>query len=189
MILRAQGERNIHISIIRSDHYLHAKRIAGAFSFNDALFKTEFLFLFEITAADILHTVSLDTMVGSGLLRRFRVLDPDHWDDEAGAGLPPLSKLRKRIYENNEDAWLQGDENTWPERSGRYVAAIAKCFGNGAPQRAIASLIWEHGTHFEPVEYEYEGFDLRVRAEIQRSLGGNSRSCWYDEWCGELANI
>jgi hypothetical protein len=70
--------------------------------------------------------------------------------------------------------------------SGRYVAAIAKCFGDQAPLRAIASLIWERGTHFEPDNYFDDGLDVRVRNAIQKSLEDGPGYCAYDEWCGEL---
>jgi hypothetical protein len=183
-----QGEEDdIHISIIRSNKYICGEVLATLFDHeNEALFKTEFLFLWEIEAAEILHVVSLETLERGNLLNKFKVLDPKYWE---GDTLPPLSTIRDEIRNNNEEAWWKGDRNTWPERSGRYVAAIAKCFGNGAPRRAIASLIWDRGTHFEPESYEDWGLGLRVRDAIQRVLDKQGRSCWHDEWCGELAIV
>jgi len=189
--LAVQGLSGIHIAIIRSNEYRCGKEVAAEvssvlFDINESLYKTEFLFLFEIAPADIIHVVSLETLEGNGLLNKLKVLDPTTWVDEE---LPRISTIRRQIHENNEGAWRNANEKTWQERSGRYVAAIAKCFGAGAPHRAIASLIWEHGTHFTPANYEYDGLDLRVRNAIQKSLDKNARSCWCDEWCGELANM
>jgi len=194
--LAVQGASGIHIAIIRSNEYRCGKEVAAEvsrvlFGINESLYKTEFLFLFEIAPADIIHVVSLDTLVGNGLLNKFKVLDPTTWVDEDEDNtphqLPQLSEIRRQIHENNENAWRNANEKTWPERSGRYVADIAKCFG--ASHRAIASLIWEHGTHFTPANYEYDELDLRVRHAIQKSLDKNARSCWCDEWCGKLANM
>ncbi|CZR66439.1 uncharacterized protein PAC_16340 [Phialocephala subalpina] len=187
--LQAQGEddNDVHISIIRSNRYVRGENFATLFDpENERLFKTEFLFFWEIKPTEILHVVSLDTLVGNGLLNRFKVLDPEYW---VGGTLPLLWTVRNEICRNNEEAWSRGDRSTWPERSGRYVAAIAKCFGNGAPHRAIASLTWHHGTHFKPNNYENWGLDLRVRDAIQEVLDRNGNSRWYDQWCGELASV
>jgi hypothetical protein len=180
-------ENDIHISIIRSNKYLCGEGLATVFGYkNESLFKTEFLFLWEIEATEILHVVSLETLQRSNLLNKFKVLDPEYWGRDT---LPSLAKIRDEICDNNEEAWWGGDKDTWPERSGRYVAAIAKCFGNGAPHRAIASLIWDRGTHFEPENYEDWGLDLRVKDAIKNALDRQGRSCWHDKWCGELADI
>jgi hypothetical protein len=165
--LQGQDDDNIHISIIRSNNYLCGERLATLFGHkNEPLFKTEFLFLWEIEATEILHVVSLKTLERSNLLIKFKVLDPEYWE---GDTLPPFWRIREEICDNNEKAW-HGNSKTWAERSGRYVAAIAKCFGDGAPQRAIASLIWDRGTHFEPHDYKGGRLDLRVRDAIWRVL-------------------
>jgi hypothetical protein len=183
--LQGRDDDNIHISIIRSNNYLYGEELATLSGCgNEPLFKTEFLFLWEIEATEILHVVSLETLERSNLLIKFKVLDPVCWEEGT---LPPLWRIREEIYNNNEKAW-DGNSKTWPERSGRYVAAIAKCFGNGAPRRAIASLIWDRGTHFRPYDYEVGGLDLRVRDAIRRVLDKEGYSCWHDEWCGELAS-
>jgi hypothetical protein len=61
-------------------------------------------------------------------------------------------------------------------------------FGDNVPLRAIASLIWDRGTHFEPDNYLEDKLHLRVRDAIEQVFGKNSRQCRYDEWCGELAD-
>jgi len=184
--LQGQGENNIHISIIRSSNYRCGEELAFWCDHDKKpLFRTEFLFLWEIKASEILHVVSLETLERSNLLIKFGVLDPEYWEEGT---LPSLQRIREEIYDRNEKAW-ERDSRTWPERSGRYVAAIAKCFGNGAPQRAIASLIWDRGTHFKPDDYEIRGLDLRVWDAIRRVLDQEGCSCWYDEWCGELASL
>jgi hypothetical protein len=183
--LQGQGDVNIHISIIRSNNYLSGEALASLFRHgNEALFRTEFLFLWEIRATEILHVVSLRALERSNLLSKFKVLDPQYWGRDT---LPSLWEIRQEIRDNNEQAW-DANRRTWPERSGRYVAAIAKCFGNGAPQRAIASLIWHCGTHFKPGDYELGGLDLRVRDAIRRVLDHEGHSCRHDQWCGELAS-
>jgi hypothetical protein len=92
------------------------------------------------------------------------------------------------MCENNEKAWRpHKTRHTWPERSGRFVANIAKCFGDDAPLRAIASLIWDRGTHLEPYNYTISGLHLRVKSAIQQSIEKNACLCVYDEWAGELA--
>jgi len=183
--LQGQGDVNIHISIIRSNNYLWGEALASLFSHrNRALFRTEFLFLWEIKATEILHVISLGALERSNLLSKFKVLDPEYWGRDT---LPSLLEIRQEICDNNKQAW-DANSRTWPERSGRYVAAIAKCFGNGAPQRAIASLIWDCGTHFEPDDYERRGLDLRIRDAIRRVLDQEGHSCGYDQWCGELAS-
>ena len=185
--LHCMDENDIHISIIRSNKYHWGEDLAAAFEYgNESLLKTEFLFLWEIEATEILYVVSLETLQRSNLLNKFKVLDPEYWGRDM---LPSLGEMRDEICGNNEEAWWRGDKDTWPERSGRYVAAIAKCFGNGAPHRAIASLIWDRGTHFKPKNYEDWGFDLRVKNAIQNALDNQGRSCRYDKWCGELADI
>jgi hypothetical protein len=175
-----QGEEDVHISFIQSNDCVSAEALADEFGLRSWLFKTEFLFPWEIEANEIVHVVSLATLIENQLLDRFKVLND--------ASLPPLQELREQICENNEKAWNK-NRNTWPERSGRYVAKIAKCFGAGAPHRAIASLIWEHGTHFVPWNYEEDGLDERVRDAIKGALGKNVKSCGFDGWCGELADI
>ena len=77
---------------------------------------------------------------------------------------------------------------TWTERSGRYVLAIAKLFGDNIPLRAIASLIWERGTHFEPKNYREDELRLRIRDAIEHILEKNPHQCEYDRWYGELAD-
>lgn len=183
------GEDEIHISIIRSRDYHYPAELANECGLRTCLYKTEFLFLWEIEDADIVHVVSLASLVDNRLLDIFKVLDPDYWDDEGEDPLPPQREIREQIKENNKEAWTSGKKDTWPERSGRFVASIAKCFEDGAPHRAIASLIWQHGTHFEPPNYKRDWLDVRVRDAIEKALSRNVRSAWCDEFCGELAGV
>jgi len=179
------GEENVQIAIIRSDNYMLGEEFGLAFGFKSCLFKTEFLFLWEIKATEIMHVVSLNALISRGLFKIFPVLDPECWPDVEQA-LPSLEGLRQQIHENNENAYKP--IHSWPERSGRYVLAIAKLFGDNVPLCAIASLIWDRGTHFEPDNYWEDGLQWRVRGAIERILEMDRRKRTYDEWCGELAN-
>jgi len=179
------GEEDVQIAIIRSDTYISCKELASALGLKSYLYKTEFLFLWEIEANAIIHVVCLDTLIDRGLFKKCRVLDPNCWPDVQEA-LPPLPDLRLQMRENNEKAYKPIP--TWPERSGRYVLAIAKCFGNNVPLRAIASLIWDRGTHFEPNNYWEDELHMRVRDAIEQILEKNPRQCPYDGWCDELAD-
>jgi hypothetical protein len=179
------GEEDVQVAIIRSDAYILGEELASAFGLNSCLFQTEFLFLWEIKASEIMHVVPLKTLISRGLYKRCPVLDPSLWVD-VEQGLPSLPELRRQICENNEDAYEP--IRTWPERSGRYVLAIAKCFGDDVPLRAIASLIWGRGTHFEPDNYWDDELHLRVRDAIEQSLRKNRHHCAYDEWFDELAD-
>jgi hypothetical protein len=129
--------------------------------------------------------VSLDTLIRRGLFKRCPVLDPERWPNVEQA-LPSLEELRQQIHENNGNAYKP--IHSWPERSGRYVLTIAKLFGDNVPLRAIASLIWDRGTHFEPDNYWEDGLQWRVRGAIEQIPEKNRRECAYDEWCGELAD-
>lgn len=118
------GEEDVQIAIIRSLKYVSGKAVAKkCFGLKACLFKTEFLFLWEIAASETMHVVSLHTLTRRGLYNRCPVLDPDCWPDVERA-LPSLDELRQQIQENNAKAY--NPIRTWPERSGRYVLAIAK---------------------------------------------------------------
>jgi hypothetical protein len=119
--LAVQGASGIHISVVRSNEYLCGKEVAAEvssvlFSINESLFKTEFLFLFEIAPADILHVVSFETLVRNGLLNKLKVLDPTTWvdeyEDDTLQQLPRLSAIRQQTHKNNEDAWRNANEKT-----------------------------------------------------------------------------
>lgn len=69
------GEDDVQIAIIRSDKYL------SGFGLKPCLFKTEFLFLWEFPAPEIMHVVSLHTLTRRGLYNRCPDLDPDCWVD------------------------------------------------------------------------------------------------------------
>lgn len=181
-----KGKSSVQIGVIRSNRYTPAEDFAALIGQRSSLFNTEFLFEWEIKRTEILHVVPLETLVRNGLYKKCRVLDPDTWPD-VDAALPPLRELRLQMYNNNEQAWRGG--NTWPERSGNYVAAIAICFGCDAPLHAITSLIWERGTHFVPENYWDDELKLRIRDAIQARLAGVARYCPGDEWCGELAEL
>jgi hypothetical protein len=182
-----RGEKNVQIAIIRTANYLPGEELAGAARLNPCLYKTEFLFLWEIKTAEIMTVVSLATLIRRGLYQRCRTLNPDTWigGNEENA-LPPLPDLRSNIFESNEKAWKGGE--TWPERSGRYVLAIVECFGDNVPLRALASLLWEHRTHFEPENYWTHRLNWRVRDAIERGVEDHGTQCAHDAWCGDLAD-
>lgn len=127
--LHCMDENDIHISIIRSNKYHWGEDLAAAFEYgNESLLKTEFLFLWEIEATEILYVVSLETLERNNLPIKFEVLDPEYWEEDT---LPPLWRMGEEIRDRNEKA-CEGNSKTWPKRSGRYVAAIAKSSGNSA---------------------------------------------------------